>query len=468
VATAIDPGHRGAAGSPLAGSGASDSEMQQPRQSTDRERLLGGVIDAANDTGYAGVSAASVSSHAGLSQPVFHEHFASCEECFRAAIEDLQLQLATLVAESIAARPACEAACAAVEALVSFASIEPARARFAMSEALAGGAQGREARDAGIAQIAQSIERALAAADEDSLAPDVEHRVLIGGVYRLIAPRLRRGEPAISRLTDELERWLASYRRPLRNHRWRALRPTARLAPSPYVPEEPIQRMDNVHSPGRPRFSEEEVAENNRLRILYATARMAEQKGYIATTVADITRLAGIDDDVFASLFADKQEAFLSVHELGYAQVMDLTSQAFFSGETWPVRSWEGGRALTQLIEDNPLVAHVGFVEAYAVGPTAIQRVEDSHIAFTFFLQEGLVYRKQRNPPSGLAMEVIVTSIFEIIYLQARDHGRPEVSAMLPHIAHLWLTPFLGVRESDEFIDEQLAGDTPADRSRTA
>ncbi len=113
-------------------------------------------------------------------------------------------------------------------------------------------------------------------------------------------------------------------------------------------------------------------------------------------------------------------------------------------------------------------MAHVGFVEAFAVGPTAIQRVEDSHIAFTFFLQEGLVYRRQRNPPSGLAMEVIVTSIFEIIYLQARDHGRPEVSAMLPHIAHLWLAPFLGVRESDEFIDEQLAGDTPADRSRTA
>ncbi len=434
--------------------------MQQPRQSTDRERLLRGMIDAANDAGYAGVSVLAVSVRAGVSPSLFHEHFASCDECFRAAIEDVQLRLATLVEQSIAARPACEAACAAVEAVVSYASTEPARARFAMSEALAGGAQGREARDAGIAAIAESIERALAAAEQDSIAPDVEHRVLIGGVYRLIAPRLRRGEPAISRLADELERWLATYQRPLRNHRWRALRPTARLAPSPYVPEEPIQRMDNVHAPGRPRFTEEEVAENNRLRILYAAARMAEQKGYIETTVADITRLAGVDDDVFASLFAGKQEAFLTVHELGYAQVMDLTSKAFFSGETWPVRSWEGGRALTQLIEDNPLVAHVGFVEAYAVGPTAIQRVEDSALAFTFFLQEGLVYRKQRNPPSGLAMEVIVTSIFEIIYLQARDRGRPEVSAMLPHIAHLWLTPFLGVRDSDEFIEARVAEET--------
>ena len=86
-----------------------------------------------------------------------------------------------------------------------------------------------------------------------------------------------------------------------------------------------------------------------------------------------------------------------------------------------------------------------------------MQRIEGSHIAFTFFLQEGLVYRKQLNPPTGLATEVIVTSIFEIIYLQARHEGKPRVAAMLPHIAHLWLTPFLGRRESDEFIDARLA-----------
>jgi AcrR family transcriptional regulator len=224
------------------------------------------------------------------------------------------------------------------------------------------------------------------------------------------------------------------------------------------VPDAPIQRMPNALPPGRPRISEEEVIENHRLRILYAAARMAERKGYIATTVADITNFAGVDGRVFYSLFTDKQDAFLAVHELGYAQLMDLTSKAFFSGATWPLRSWEGGRALTQVLEDNPLVAHVGFVEAYAVGPAAIQRVEDSHIAFTFFLHEGLVHRPQEHPPSGLAMEAIVTGIFEIIYLQSRDHGTPEVAAMLPHIAHLWLTPFLGSRESDEFIAAQQAG----------
>jgi AcrR family transcriptional regulator len=431
--------------------------MQERREITRRERLLQGMIATVNRDGYAGASVSAVIADAGVPRAAFDEHFADRDACFRAAIEDVALQMVALVRARIDARPANEASLAAVEALVAFAGAEPARARFAMSEALAGGEQGRDARDAGIAAIAAMIEQALTSAPQESVAPDIEHRVLIGGVYRLIAPRLRRGEPAISRLADVLEEWLSGYARPLGEHRWRTLRPAPRPEPSPHVPDAPIQRMPNVLPPGEPRISEEEALEHDRLRILYAAARIAERNGYVATTVADITDFAGVEEPVFYRLFADKQDAFLAVHELGYAQLMDLTSKAFFSGATWPLRSWEAGRALTQVLEDNPLVAHVGFVEAYAVGPAAIQRVEDSHIAFTFFLHEGLVYRPQEHPPSGLAMEAIVTCIFEIIYLQSRDHGTPEVAAMLPHIAHLWLTPFLGSRESGEFIDAQQA-----------
>jgi AcrR family transcriptional regulator len=431
------------------------------RKSTQRERLLGGMIEAANRGGYASANISTVIGNAGVSRPTFYEYFSDRDDCFRAAIEDVHQQLAQLVQAQIDTRPANEAALAALEAIVEFASAEPARARFAMSESLGGGSDARNARDAGITSIADSIERALAKAPADSRAPDVEHRVLTGGVYRLISTRLRRGEPAISRLADELTRWSDLYQRPLSAHRWRTLAPAPRSAPSPFVPEEPIQRMPNALPPGRPRISEEEVAENHRFRILYAAARMAEQKGYTATTVADITRLAGVDGRIFYRLFADKQDAFLSVHELGFTQVLDLTSKAFFAGDNWPQRSWEAGRALTQLLEDNPLVAHVGFVEAYAVGPAAIQRIEGSNIAFTFFLQEGLVYRKQRNPPTGLAMEAIVASIFELIYLQARDHGKPEVASMLPHIAHFWMAPFLGNRDSDKFIDGRIAAERP-------
>jgi AcrR family transcriptional regulator len=285
----------------------------------------------------------------------------------------------------------------------------------------------------------------------------------------MIATRLRRGEVAIKGLADELCGWVQAYERPAIERRWVPMASAQAPAPSPHVPDVPIQQMPSVLPPGRPWIAPAEIAENHRLRILYAAAKLAESKGAAATTVADITKLARVDGRAFYRLFADKQEAFAAVHELGFQQVMDVTAKAFFAAEGWPQRSWEAGRALTQLLQANPMVAHVGFVEAYAVGPGAVQRIEDSHTAFLFFLQEGLVHSRDA-PPSHVTMEAIIAAIFEILYLAARAPGEPQVAGMLPYIAHVWLTPFLGCEKSDAFIDSQTPKKvrSPKTRARRA
>lgn len=427
---------------------------QNARKRTQRERLLKGMVEAANRRGYAGANVSAVIGAARVSRPTFYDYFADRDDCFRASIEDVQQELLGAVEQALQAQPAQEAMGAAVATLVAYASSEPARARFLMGESMAGGAGALDARDHGITLIAVAIESAQASARPDAALPDLEPRVLVGSVYRMIATRLRRGEAAISKLAEELLAWIAAYQRPAAQRRWQTLSPSPTPPRSPHLPDIPIPQAPDVLPPGRPRLSEQEIAENHRLRILYAAALLAQQKGYIATTIADITKLASVDGRVFYRHFSDKQEVFAAVHELGFQRVMDVTAKAFFAAEGWPQRSWEAGRALTQLLQENPLVAHVGFVEAYAIGPGAVQRVEDSHVAFMFFLQEGLVHGPQANPPSRVAMEAIIASVFEIIYLQARRE-EPQIASMLPHIAHLWLAPFLGVKQADAFIERQ-------------
>ena len=428
---------------------------QRRHKGRQRERLLRGMVDIANRGGYASASVSAVIGEAGVSRPTFYEYFSDRDDCFVQAIRDVHRRVLAAVGEAIESDTGENATAAAVEAVVAFASAEPALARFLMSESMAGGPAALDARDEGMAEIAARIEAAHSSMKGAAIAPDLDRRVLLGGIYRVLATRLRRGEPAISKLTDQLLTWTSTYDRPLSEHRWATLTPAARAPRSPHVPEIPIQRTPGAVAPGSPRISEEQVAENHRLRILFATARMAELKGYTATTVTDISKLAGVDPHVFYRLFSGKQDAFLAVHELGFQQVMDITANAFFSATEWPARSWEAGRALTQLLEDNPLVAHVGFVEAHAVGPAAVQRIEDTHIAFTFFLREGLVYRKQDIPPTSVVMEVIVASIFEIVYRVSRHEGKPQVASMLGPIAHVWLTPFLGGDEANSFIERQ-------------
>lgn len=434
------------------------------RKSTQRSRLIAGMVAATNRRGYAGASVSAVIAEAGVSRPTFYDYFADREACFAAALAEIQAQAAEAVQAALARTDRGEGALQrAVRALVELGAGEPERARFLMAESMSGGSRALEERDRGLAQLAALI----SARREPGSArrPDIDPRVVLGSAYRMIAARLRRGEPASGQLADELAWWIGGYDRPARERQWSKLRAGRAPAASPHVPTEPIHQMPGVLPPGRPWLPPEEIRENHRRRILFAAATLAEEKGAAGTTVTEITRRARVDGRAFYRLFADKQEALGAVHELGFQQVMDVTTNAYFSVEGWPERSWEAGRALTQLLQRNALVARIGFVEAYAIGPGAIQRVEDSHTAFLFFLQEGLLLEGGPPGPSRVAMEAIIAAVFEIIYLGARKPGEPKIAGLLPHIAHVWLTPFLGAHASDEFIDSHMAGSRPARRA---
>jgi AcrR family transcriptional regulator len=414
------------------------------------------VIAAANRDGYARANVSAVISEAGVSRPTFYDYFTDRDACFLAALADVQERLLEGIETAVRAGAPEHAMQATVRALIGFAVAEPAMARFLTNEPLAGGPAALDARDRGIAAIDQVFETAYERVDPGTAVPDFSGRMLIGGVYRLLASRLRRGDPSLSGLLADLLGWIESYELPLGEHRWRALRAGSPPPPSPFAPTTPL-RPPAPPAPGRPRISsEEEIAENQRQRIMFAAARLAEDKGYTATTVGDITKLAGVDGRAFYSMFTDKQDAFMAVHELGFQHVMDVTAGAFFAGATWPERNWEAGRAFTQFLESNPLIAHVGFVEAYAVGPGAVQRLEDSRTAFAMLLQEGYQYVPADARPSRVVLEAIVTTIFETVYHRARASGRPQLSGLLPHLTFLVLSPFLGPVEANAFIEEKL------------
>jgi len=434
-----------------------NAPLQKGRKSTQRERLLVGMIAAANGDGYARANVSAVIAAAGVSRPTFYDYFADRDDCFVAAVADVQGRLLVEVRGAVEGQAPEHAARAAIEELVKFAGSEPAMARFLMKEALAAGPGAMDARDQGIAEIARIVEDAFAEVPLEKTIPDLPPGMVIGASYRLLASRLRRGERALSGLLEDLLGWVESYAQPAGEHRWRRLTPLPAPARSPFLPRTSLHAPMAL-GPGRPRIGEEAVAENHRQRIMFATSQVVSEQGYTAATVAEITRLAGVDGRAFYRLFADKQEAFSAVHELGFQYLMAITAGAFFAGASWPERMWEAMRAATQSVQENPTVAHVGFVEAYAVGPGAIQRVEDSHIAFTIFLQEGYQYEPRGTPPSRLALEAIITSIFEIVYRQARASATPETAGMLAHIMHLCLTPFMGPEKANKFIDQKLSG----------
>jgi hypothetical protein len=151
---------------------------------------------------------------------------------------------------------------------------------------------------------------------------------------------------------------------------------------------------------------------------------------------------------------------FLRSEPLGAGkQALDSRDE---KGETWPQR-WHAGEAFARYLENEPLRAHIGFIEAYCAGPMAVQRVEDNHTAFTLFLQEG--YRPvalelaggvaedaaNEDPPGRLALEAVITAIYEMVCLELRGGRTGGLSRTLGLIAAVFLTPFLG--GANAFVD---------------
>lgn len=360
------------------------------------------------------------------------------QESLEAALTDAHRDLHDRALRTVLDAEPELALAAAIDALVRFAAARPHTAQLLVGEAMGGGAASQQLRAEGIAEIAEMIERAYLAAPEQTLVPDLPTLGVIGGVYRLLDSMLLDEEPLKVQLSDELANWLASYRRPLAEHRWRS--PDA-------LPRPALPANSSAAEPSPPA--------NERQRILLAAAEVTAQ-GYEAASVAAICAAAGIDEPTFHRHFSDKRAAFRAVHEFHYQQVMSTAASAFFSGESWPERVWRAGEAFARYMQANPALLRATLVEGYAGGPPTLERGEDIVAAFTIFLQEGYQHLDGRDRPSRLALAAIGATIFEIGYNGARVSREPDIVGLLAPAIYVCLTPFLGADTTTELIDTRL------------
>jgi AcrR family transcriptional regulator len=428
--------------------------VRKPGKQTQRERLIAAIVTVAGERGHEGTSVSAIIARAGVSRASFYEHFADKGDGLLAASSEIEQRLLAEVRSAIGQAAPEHAAPAAIEALVGFSRREPAMARLVMGETLAGAEPLLEHRDHAVGEIAQEIEAAYERAETPAVLPDLSPAALIGGTQRVLARGLRRGELPSSALSDGLIDWVQSYRAPRAEHRWRTLDPLPVPSRSPLPALSPL-RPPRPLPTGRPRAAAPVLAENRRQRILFAAAEVLQDGGCSAGSVSAISARAGVDRRGFHALFADRSEVFTAVHELCFQHAMAVTAGAYFCAEDWPKRVWQAGRALTQHLEQNPLLSRVSLLEGHAGGPEAAQRVEDLLGAFTIFLHDGYQQSPVAGGPSAVALEALAATAFEIAYRHARERRRDleGLSGLLGHLTHLCLAPFLGSAAANEHIE---------------
>jgi AcrR family transcriptional regulator len=208
--------------------------------------------------------------------------------------------------------------------------------------------------------------------------------------------------------------------------------------------------------PGTPR---EEVIANQRQRLFGAMVACVSERGYVATTVNDLSEISGVSSRTFYDLFADKKACFLATLEAmieaaaAYAlqsagEKLENSAPAGVqlpAGPAGDAGSWEqqariGFDAFAEMIAQQPAAARLALLEAYPAGPEAVALVENAAAGFEWLARQMLEQSPER---AGMPPEMITAHIGaqqEIARARLRRGEEAELPGLLDELWNLLLS----------------------------
>ncbi len=117
--------------------------------------------------------------------------------------------------------------------------------------------------------------------------------------------------------------------------------------------------------------------------------KVVAEKGYAATTVADLTGEAGVSRTTFYELFEDKEACFLAAYDHAVDVLVRRISSAYEAEDRWPDRARAGLATLLEALAADPAQARLALVDVAAAGPAAQRRYRAAVQRLTPFFDEG-------------------------------------------------------------------------------
>jgi AcrR family transcriptional regulator len=176
-----------------------------------------------------------------------------------------------------------------------------------------------------------------------------------------------------------------------------------------------------------------EAERNQRERLFAAMVATVAEKGYEATTVADLVKLSGVSRSAFYRHFEDKQACFIAAVEA----MVEPTLRQLGADESAPPGVDRARQAFASLIETivaQPAAAKMCIVEVYAAGPEGaalVDRTMDSATALAAHLLEQVPERE------GMPIELvrsIVGGIQKVIHKRLYRGQEEELLGLVPQL----------------------------------
>lgn len=239
------------------------------------------------------------------------------------------------------------------------------------------------------------------------------------------------------------------------------------LVETPWGDAAELKRRKLRPGRGTPR---EEAKRNQRERLFAAMVATVAERGYEATTVADLVELSGVSRSAFYRHFADKQECFIAAIEALAGPALETAEGGLeLPGDMESAK--QAFETLFRQIVDQPAAAKMCFVDIYAAGSEGVALVDRTIDAFEVLLRQML---DQTPGYEGMPSEIIRALIGGVQKVIHKRLYRGQEQELLELAPQLWDWLFLNppppgplkaprrrTRKAPPFEERQAASSPP-------
>jgi len=210
--------------------------------------------------------------------------------------------------------------------------------------------------------------------------------------------------------------------------------------------------------PGPEPVDRDAAGEDQRRRILEATAEQVAEQGYQETTIETIVRRAKVGYRTFYKHYPDKEAAFLALLDAGFERGAAKVEAAYEREEgPWQDRIGAALGALFEQVAANPTVARVCLVDANAAGPAAAKRHEGALKRLALLIAPGRALNPRGDTLPASLEETLAGGVAWVLGQRLMAGEAGKLRGLLPETVEFVLRPFLGEEEAAREAGEVAA-----------
>jgi AcrR family transcriptional regulator len=197
--------------------------------------------------------------------------------------------------------------------------------------------------------------------------------------------------------------------------------------------------------PGPEPVSRAASADDQRRRILEATADLVAERGYAEATIEQIVRRARVGYATFYKHYVDKEEAFLALLDAAVERTVYVVEEAYDREDgPWPDKVGAGLGALLAQAAAHPSVARACLVEAPTAGPAAASRHEAALKRFAPLLRPGRELNPRQAELPETLEDTLVGGVLWVINQRLIAAEEAKLRDLLPEALEFLLRPYVG------------------------